>query len=148
METQLNLIAESLANQPELIKTFSGTINGVPCLLCGARELHSFLQVGKVFAAWIQERIKAYDFEEGYHFNLTVSKTGKRSNVIKKDYHLTLDMAKELSMVENNAKGREARRYFIEMEKRALAAMGQGKWFRTPTPKPSPPPSSAPSKNW
>jgi hypothetical protein len=36
------------------------------------------------------------------------------------EYHLTLDMAKELSMVENNAKGREARRYFIAMEKKAL----------------------------
>ena len=38
------------------------------------------------------------------------------------EYHLSLDMAKELSMVENNAKGREARRYFIAMEKKALGA--------------------------
>lgn len=35
------------------------------------------------------------------------------------DYHLTLDMAKELSMVENNEQGRAARRYFIECERRA-----------------------------
>ncbi|WP_303784070.1 antA/AntB antirepressor family protein, partial [Azovibrio restrictus] len=39
------------------------------------------------------------------------------------DYHLTLDMAKELSMVENNEKGRQARRYFIECERRALEAL-------------------------
>lgn len=40
------------------------------------------------------------------------------------EYHLCLDMAKELSMVENNDRGREARRYFIEMERRALQGAG------------------------
>ena len=43
---------------------------------------------------------------------------GKRKVI---DYHLTLDMSKELSMLENNQKGKEARRYFIECEKRLLA---------------------------
>jgi phage antirepressor YoqD-like protein len=38
-----------------------------------------------------------------------------------KTYHLTLDMAKELSMVERNAKGKQARQYFIECERRAKA---------------------------
>ena len=37
------------------------------------------------------------------------------------EYHVTLDMAKELSMVESNHKGREAHRYFIAMERQALA---------------------------
>ncbi|EAM0325957.1 phage antirepressor Ant, partial [Campylobacter coli] len=36
----------------------------------------------------------------------------------RKEYYITLDMAKELCMVENNEKGRQARRYFIECEKR------------------------------
>ncbi len=40
------------------------------------------------------------------------------NNAIAVEYHLTLDMAKELSMVERNKKGRQARRYFIECEKK------------------------------
>ena len=84
-----------------------------------ARELHAFLQVGKVFAAWIQERIQQYGFVQDTDYVLTVSKTGIRSNVIQKDYHLTLDMAKELAMIENNEIGRAVRRYFIAREKTA-----------------------------
>lgn len=82
-----------------------------------ARELHAFLEVGKVFAAWISERIEQYGFAEDVDYVVTVSKTGIRSNVLQKDYHISLDMAKELAMVERNDKGREARRYFIECER-------------------------------
>ncbi|WP_375706838.1 antA/AntB antirepressor family protein [Bartonella sp. AA126HLJHH] len=83
-----------------------------------ARELHTFLAIGKRFATWITNRINQYAFEEGKDYILTLPKIGKRKNVISKEYHLTLDMAKELSMVERNEKGRQARRYFIECEKK------------------------------
>ncbi|WP_208433184.1 antA/AntB antirepressor family protein [Bartonella taylorii] len=83
-----------------------------------ARELHTFLAIGKRFATWITNRINQYEFEEGKDFILTLPKIGKRKNVISKEYHITLDMAKELSMVERNEKGRQARRYFIECEKK------------------------------
>mgnify|MGYP003313385824 CR=1 FL=1 len=86
-----------------------------------ARDLHDFLEVGKMFTHWIKARIEKYGFIEGQDYILTNAKTGKRQNVVVHDYHLTLDMAKELAMVENNAKGREARRYFIEVEKQAKA---------------------------
>lgn len=82
-----------------------------------ARELHEFLGVGKVFAAWIQDRIQQYEFVEGVDYVVTVSKTGIRKNVTQKDYFITLDMAKELSMVERNAKGKQARQYFIQCER-------------------------------
>ncbi|OLL53289.1 antirepressor [Bartonella henselae] len=82
------------------------------------RELHTFLAIGKRFATWITNRINQYAFEEGKDYILTLPKIGKRKNVISKEYHLTLDMAKELSMVERNEKGRQARRYFIECEKK------------------------------
>lgn len=92
-----------------------------------ARELHAFLEVGKVFAAWIQERIQQYGFLENQDFvigfpNLENQKTGRGGDRRSKDYHLTLDMAKELAMVERNDKGRQARRYFIDCERRAKAA--------------------------
>ncbi|MGL5499346.1 MAG: antA/AntB antirepressor family protein, partial [Aeromonas sobria] len=82
-----------------------------------ARELHAFLEVGKVFAAWIQDRIQQYEFVDGVDYVVTVSKTGIRKNVTQKDYFITLDMAKELSMVERNAKGTQARQYFIQCER-------------------------------
>lgn len=104
----------------QLIPVFVGSISNETALLCDARELHGFLGVGKVFAAWITARINEYGFVENHDYILTFSKTGKRQNVRCKDYHLTLDTAKELAMVERNDKGRQVRRYFIECEKRLL----------------------------
>lgn len=109
-----------IPTQP-LVNIFNANIDGISQLAVNARDLHSFLNVGKVFAAWISERIEKYGFVENQDFILTVSKTGKRSNVTKKDYHLTLDTAKELAMVENNEQGRKVRRYFIECEKAIFA---------------------------
>ena len=54
------------------------------------------------FTDWIKARISKYDFVENEDWKLTNHKIGKRSNVKVDDYSLTLDMAKELSMVENN----------------------------------------------
>lgn len=103
----------------QLIPVFNGTINNESVLLCDARELHSFLGVGKVFAAWITERIEQYGFVENQDYIL-LSNSGKQSSRgghNRKDYHLTLDTAKETAMVERNEKGRQIRRYFIECEK-------------------------------
>ncbi|AGF76185.1 antA/AntB antirepressor family protein [Bartonella vinsonii] len=89
-----------------------------------ARELHIFLEIGKRFATWITDRIRQYKFEEGKDFiktqDLRFPKLGstKSRAVTAINYHITLDMAKELSMVERNEKGRQARRYFIECEKK------------------------------
>ncbi|MFI8709907.1 antA/AntB antirepressor family protein [Bacillus sp. NPDC077411] len=83
-----------------------------------ARELHEQMLVGKVFAAWMQERIEKYGFINNEDYFLTVSKTGKRQNVTKHEYWLTLDTAKEIAMVQNNEMGRAIRKYFIEVEKR------------------------------
>jgi len=91
--------------------------NGIETV--NARELHNFLGVGRDFSNWIKNRIEKFNFIEGEDFITTLAKTGERQNVVMKDYYITFDMAKELSMVENNDRGREARRYFIEVEKRA-----------------------------
>lgn len=108
----------ALSPSTELVPTRIAEIGGAKILTVNARELHSFLQVGRVFAAWITERVEKYGFVEGQDFVLTVSKTGIRSNVAQKDYHISIDMAKELAMVENNEQGRRVRRYFIECERR------------------------------
>ena len=87
-----------------------------------ARELHAFLEVGKVFAAWIQERIEQFGFVENQDF-IVISETGKnpKGGRPSKEYFLALDMAKELSMVERNDEGRRARRYFIDCEALLIA---------------------------
>ncbi|UNF47301.1 antA/AntB antirepressor family protein [Bartonella krasnovii] len=82
-----------------------------------ARELHAFLEVKRDFSNWIKDRINKYDFKEERDYILTLAKIGERQNVVLKEYHLTLSVAKELSMVENNKKGREARQYFIKCER-------------------------------
>lgn len=82
-----------------------------------ARELHTYLGVGKVFNDWIKSRIEAYDFQVGVDYILTESKVGLRSNVTQKDYFVSIDMAKELSMVDRGEKGKEVRKYFLNCEK-------------------------------
>ncbi|EGQ6023535.1 antA/AntB antirepressor family protein, partial [Escherichia coli] len=105
----------------QLIPVFNGTIANETALLCNARDLHAFLGVKKVFAAWITNRISEYEFIENQDYIL-LSNLGKqtsgRGGHNRKDYHLTLDTAKELAMVEHNEKGRQIRRYFIECEKK------------------------------
>ncbi|AGF74147.1 anti-repressor protein [Bartonella australis AUST/NH1] len=86
-----------------------------------ARDLHAFLEIGKDFSNWIKDRISKYEFTEGSDYTLTLAKIGERQNVVLKEYHLSLNMAKELSMVERNEKGRQARQYFIECERQAMA---------------------------
>ena len=82
-----------------------------------ARELHKFLEIGKDFSTWIKERIKKYQFVENIDYspvlgNRSDGKAGKG----KTFYALTLSMAKELSMVQNNKQGQQARQYFIQCE--------------------------------
>ncbi|MCL7930467.1 antA/AntB antirepressor family protein [Halomonas llamarensis] len=114
-------------------------------LLCNARDLHDFLEVGRRFTTWIQERIEQYEFEEGLDFivhkmqpgmgHKTASQNGEALESItyaenfgqqgRVEYHLTLDMAKELAMIENNAMGRRVRRYFIQRERQAIELLQQ-----------------------
>lgn len=105
----------------QLIPVFNGTIANETALLCNARDLHAFLGVKKVFAAWITNRISEYEFIENQDYILLSNfgkQTSGRGGHNRKDYHLTLDTAKELAMVERNEKGRQIRRYFIECEKK------------------------------
>lgn len=84
-----------------------------------AFNLHSFLKSKQLFANWIQNRIKKYGFveNESYLINLLNRSDGKpgRGRI---DYLITIGMAKELCMVENNEKGQQARKYFISCEKK------------------------------
>lgn len=88
--------------------------------LVNARDLHEKLQSKQEFANWIKNRIKKYEFIENEDFICfdKFIKADRYGNKTLKEYYLTIDMAKELAMVENNQMGRKIRRYFIEVEKR------------------------------
>lgn len=83
-----------------------------------ARELHGFLESKKDFSSWIKDRIERYGFVQGVDFEVFTqigeNSKGGRPSI---EYALTVDAAKELSMVEGNEKGKQARRYFIEAER-------------------------------
>lgn len=84
-----------------------------------ARELHQVLQSKREFATWIKDRINKYGFVENQDYevfdNFVKNSNGGRP---QKEYALSLDMAKEIAMVEGNERGRMVRRYFIEAEKK------------------------------
>lgn len=94
----------------------SKTFNNEKINTVNARELHEQLQVSTKFAEWIKNRIKKYGFIENQDF-VTFSKNLEKLGRPQVDYFITIDMAKELCMVENNEQGRIARQYFIEKEK-------------------------------
>jgi len=107
-----------------IVPLAEGVIGGQAVQTVNARDLHAFLENGDRFADWIKARIEKFDFVENQDF-VTVSestetvKNGKTYKSRRADYHVCLDMAKELAMVENNDKGKQARRHFIAVEKRA-----------------------------
>lgn len=84
-----------------------------------ARELHSFLESKQDFSTWIKNRIKKYDLTENEDY-ASFDKIVEREigASVQIEYALTLDAAKELSMVEGNAKGKIARKYFIDIDKK------------------------------
>lgn len=133
-QKEANIIMEYQKKLPVLQDDNENWIN--------ARDLHEQLGVGKVFANWIKGRIEKYDFEENVDYitrlsnleskshgeqnaidykiidlpkkeNQTSGRGGDRKSV---DYSITVTMAKELSMVENNELGRLSRKYFIAIE--------------------------------
>ena len=101
----------------ELISLNQSAINGELQQTVNARELHAFLESKQDFSTWIKNRVEQYDFVENQDFLITLSKTpsGGRPS---QEYYITLDTAKELAMVERNEKGKQARQYFIECEKK------------------------------
>lgn len=78
------------------------------------RELHDFLEIESNYTTWFKRMIE-YGFVEGQDFIPKMEEsTGGRPSV---NHKLSLDMAKEVSMIQRNDKGKLARRYFIEVEK-------------------------------
>lgn len=86
-----------------------------------ARDLHEFLEVGTKYADWFP-RMCEYGFAEGQDFNLLknerVQQEGNRMvSRIVDDAAVSIDMAKEICMLQRNERGKQARQYFLQLEK-------------------------------
>lgn len=82
------------------------------------RDLHQFLEVGTQYTKWFERKLEKYGFIENIDF-ITISQnrlTAQGNETTYKEHILKLSMAKELAMLENNEKGKQARMYFIKCE--------------------------------
>ena len=86
--------------------------------IVSGRELYEFLEVKTRYNDWIERKIKKYEFIENIDFiTITQKRVTAQGNEINYNEHiLKLSMAKELAMLENNDKGKQARLYFIKCE--------------------------------
>lgn len=92
------------------------------------RDLHDFLEVKTAYKDWFP-RMCEYGFTDGKDFSSILSEsTGGRPRV---DHAMTLDMAKEISMIQRTERGKQARQYFIDVEKEYKKQIGQSQ-FRLP----------------
>ncbi|EAM2671876.1 antA/AntB antirepressor family protein [Salmonella enterica] len=109
-------------NFAEIIPVISGVIGRQKTEIVSAKSLHSALGVKRDFTTWIKGRIKRYSFTEGVDYvvveNLTspVPGSSKSRQRVEHDYLITLNMGKEMAMVERTEQGRAVRRYFIRCE--------------------------------
>lgn len=84
-----------------------------------ARDLHSFLQIGKDFSTWIKAQFERCDLTENVDFQVIPQKgenpSGGRPII---EYALSINAAKEISMMSQTDRGKQARRYFIACEEK------------------------------
>ena len=119
----------SVANIAQLLPYAPLEVGDETIQTINAEKVHDFLEVSTRYDLWITRQIKKYDFQEGRDY--TTVQLGTLSNLTKGnfkhlqgiknneiEYHITFDMAKELTMVARQTKGKEARQYFIEEEKK------------------------------
>jgi len=80
-----------------------------------ARALHVELEIQRQFTDWITNQIKSLGFEENIDY-ITFSQQNEKGRP-SKEYIFTIDTAKHIALASRSKKGKEVRRYFIEVEK-------------------------------
>lgn len=90
-----------------------------------ARELWQALESNRQFGNWVQDRLDGFTEGSDFIINKIVKVQIEGSREVSRpviDYHLTIDTAKHLAMLERNEKGMAIRQYFIEVEKKSKAS--------------------------
>lgn len=112
-ETEFNLVKDSIQETIKVVQSKS-----IP--MVNMRDVWAFLESKQQFANWIQKRLNNYGYLEGidYIFNKVI-KNPKKAGAPIKEYYCTIEVAKELGMLEGNDRGRLIRRYYIGCEELA-----------------------------
>lgn len=98
----------------EIIKISSEVIGTEKINSVNARELHQVLEIGKDFSNWMNAQINSLGLEKNVDYIVYEVKGNGRP---QKEYIITTDTAKHISMASRTAKGKEVRNYFIQIEK-------------------------------
>jgi len=107
----------------DLIKTEGGGMNGLITygdtkITVSGRTLHEWLGVGTKYADWF-DRMCEYGFAEGEsYFPILGNRSDGLPGKPRTDHEMTLDMAKEVAMLQRTPQGKRAREYFIDVEKK------------------------------
>lgn len=80
-----------------------------------ARELHEKLHIGTKFTTWF-ERMKEYGFSEGKEFFPKLGETSEQGGRPQTDFEISVDMAKQICMIQRSPEGKQIRQYFIDLE--------------------------------
>jgi phage anti-repressor protein len=104
----------------ELIPISQRQISGAQIETVSARDLHSFLEIGKDFSSWVKAQIERGRLIENVHF-VRENKLTQKGEQGKIEYHLSFDAAKHIGMMCGTEKGFQVRDYFLECERRARA---------------------------
>lgn len=81
-----------------------------------ARDLHEKLNIGTKFTTWF-ERMKEYGFTEGNEFFPELGETSEQGGRPATDFQISIDMAKQICMIQRTPEGKKIRQYFIDLEK-------------------------------
>ena len=81
-----------------------------------ARELHEQLHISTKFTTWF-ERMKEYGFTEGNEFFPKMGETSENGGRPSVDYDITVDMAKQICMIQRTPEGKAVRQYLLDLEK-------------------------------
>lgn len=81
-----------------------------------ARELHEALGISTKFSMWF-DRMCEYGFSQGNEFFPKVGKTSEQGGRPSTDYEISIDMAKQICMIQRTDKGKQYREYFLSLER-------------------------------
>ena len=116
-----NKLRETMIEELSKFNLIQKKLNNETVNLISAREVWQRLQVKSKFADWIKNRIEKYEFLPNIDFIVSKKKetikTIYEGAKVEIEYYITINMAKELCMVENNEIGKQFRKFFIECEK-------------------------------
>lgn len=117
----------------ELIEITIKQIDEALVQTVNARELHSFLQSKQDFTSWIKVQIERAKLLENQDF-IVLTKKGENSKGGRpsKEYYLTINSGKHISMLSGTDKGKQVREYFIECERKLVYQMAEQSGYRLP----------------